>query len=210
MRRWFPLLLCTLRFLSAGLVFTGVLSSSDVAQAGRKARPQKRYFIEISSITSKASLDPTLEKLVLSRLTAEVNKQLGAHPQLVTSLPDAPDARGDAIVYRRYLTKRGLSGAFLLRVELTSASQEIEPLDSSSGGRTGQRLVVRLSVHMFGETVPGQTIGFAGDGSSSIRQGIGKTLRPRDEEYTWQSAVELAVSDAITTSLKKLAAPAKK
>jgi hypothetical protein len=174
------------------------------AEAGRK-KPQKKYFFEVTSVTSKASLPDHLEKTVLPRLSAEVTKQLQGHPQLVAALPDAPSPE-DVTKYRRYLTKRGLAGAYQVSVELTSASQEVEQLE----GRSGQRLIVRLGVHMFGETVPGKTIGFTGDGSASIRQEIGKTLRPRDEEFTWQGAVEIAVADAISTSLEKLSAPAKK
>lgn len=174
------------------------------AEAGRK-KPQKKYFFEVTSVTSKASLPDHLEKTVLPRLSAEVTKQLQAHPQLVAALPEAPSPE-DAAKYRRYLTKRGLAGAYQVSVELTSASQEVEQLE----GRSGQRLIVRLGVHMFGETVPGKTIGFTGDGSASIRQEIGKTLRPRDEEFTWQGAVEIAVADAISTSLEKLSKPAKK
>jgi hypothetical protein len=192
MHRLIPLLLCMLW--------------SSGANAGPKSQAKKRYFLELSTVSSKANLAPDLEKVVLPRLTAEIQKQFGSHPQLVTSLPGAPDRKGDATTYRRFLSKRGLAGAFIVRVDLTSASEEVEPLD----GRSGNRLIVRLSVHMFGETVPGQTIGFTGDGSSSIRQDIGKVMRPRDREFTWQSAVELAVSDAITTSLATLSAPPKK
>lgn len=175
------------------------------AIAGPKAKAQKRFFFQISEVASKATLSPELEKLVLPRLTAEVAKQVAAHPRLVAELPGAPDPRSDAPAYRKFLTKRGLAGAYLVRVELTSASEEVEQLE----GR-GQRLVVRMSVHLFGETVPGQTMGFTGDGSASIRQEIGKKLRPRDQEYTWQSAVELAVTDALETSLTELSQPAKK
>ncbi|MBK7538587.1 MAG: hypothetical protein IPI49_25100 [Myxococcales bacterium] len=204
MRRLAAVLLC---LCAASAVMPAEIPGAVThAEANRKARPQKRFFFEISQVTSKAKISPELEKLVLPRLTAEVQKQLAAHPRLVTALPGAPDPRGDGPKYRRYLTKRGLAGAYLVSVELTSASEEVEQLED----RGGQRLVVRLSVHLFGETVPGQTMGFTGDGSSSIRQEIGKKLRLRDQEVTWQDAVELAVADAISTSLDKLSEPAKK
>lgn len=196
MRRSLPFVLCAL----------WLLGSAATVEAGRKAKPQKKYFFEVTSVTSKTSLPDHLEKAILPKLSAEVEKQLNSHPQLVTSLPDAPDPAGDATKYRRYLTKRGLSGAYQVSVELTSASEEVEPME----GRSGQRLIVRLGVHMFGEAVPGKTIGFTGDGTASIRQEIGKTLRPRDQEFTWQGAVEMAVTDALSTSLAKLSAPEKK
>jgi hypothetical protein len=179
--------------------------SASQAEAGRK-KPLKKYLFEISSVTSKTSLPDHLKKAILPKLSAEVEKQLSHHPQLVTALPGAPDPAGDATRYRKYLAKHGLAGAYSVSVELTSASEEVEPIE----GKSGQRLIVRLGVHMFGETVPGKTIGFTGDGSASIRQEVGKTVRPRDQEFTWQSAVEMAVTDAIDTSLTKLSAPEKK
>jgi hypothetical protein len=186
-----------------GLVMGLVCSLWSPDAAGGRA--QKRYLFQISFISPKKTLPEKLEKTVLPLLTAEVHKQLAAHPQLVTELPGAPDPAADANKYRRFLKKHGVHGAYLVRVDLTDASEELEPLE----GRSGQRLIVRMSVHMFGETIPGQTMGFTGDGSASIRQDIGKTLRPRDQQFTWQSAVEIAVSDAITTSLAKLSAAKK-
>jgi hypothetical protein len=197
-----------LRLPRLSLWFLGalwLLGSASLAEAGRK-KPLKKYLFEVSVVTSKASLPDPLEKAILPMLSAEVEKQLSHHPQLVTAVPGAPDPAGDATKYRKYLAKRGLAGAYSVSVELTSASEEIEPIE----GRSGQRLIVRMGVHMFGETVPGKTIGFSGDGSASIRQEVGKTVRPRDQEFTWQSAVEMAVTDAIDTSLAKLSAPAKK
>ncbi len=197
MRRLLPFLLCAL----------WILGSTSIAEANRKSKARKKYYFEVHSVTSKATLPDHLEKLILPKLTAEVKKQLANHDQLVATLPEgAPDRAGDAAKFRKYLTKRGLAGAYLVSVELASASEEVEQLE----GRKGQRLVVRLGVHMFGETVPGKTIGFTGDGSASIRQEVGKTVRPRDQEFTWQGAVEIAVTDAIDTSLAKLSAPEKK
>jgi hypothetical protein len=182
-----------------------LVASASPAEAGRK-KPLKKYLFEVSSVTSKTSLPDHLEKSILPKLSAEVEKQLNNHPQLVTAVPGAPDAAGDATKYRKYLAKRGLAGAYSVSVELTSASEEVEPIE----GKSGQRLIVRLGVHMFGEAIPGKTIGFTGDGSASIRQEVGKTVRPRDQEFTWQGAVEMAVTDAIDTSLAKLSAPEKK
>jgi hypothetical protein len=197
MRRLLPFLLCAL----------WLLGSASLAEARSKTKARKKYFFEVTSVTSKTTLPDHLEKQILPKLSAEVQKQLANHPQLVAQLPEgAPDPKADANKYRKYLTKRGLAGAYQVSVELTSASEEVEQLD----GRKGQRLVVRLGVHMFGETVPGQTIGFTGDGSASVRQEVGKTVRPRDQEFTWQGAVEIAVTDAIETSLAKLSAPEKK
>ena len=78
-------------------------------------------------------------------------------------------------------------------------------------GVTGpQRLVIRLGVHLLGETIPGRTMGFTGDGSATIKQEIGKKLRDRDREYSWDQAAEVAIADAMTTVFKQLAIPPKK
>lgn len=176
---------------------------ADAAPA--KARAKKRFYFEVTGVTTKAKLSPELEAMVLPQLSAEVKKQLAAHPQFVSELPGAPSAQTDDAAYRKFLARKGIGGAYAVSVQLTAASEELEQLEGRS-----QRLVVRLSVHLFGETIPGKTMGFTGDGSASIRQEIGKKLRPRDQEFTWQSAIERAVSDAISASVESLSRPAKK
>ncbi len=174
-------------------------------QAEARGRAKKRFYFEVTAVTNKAQLSAELEAMILPKLSAEVQKQLAAHPQFVAELPGAPSAKTDDAAYRKFLARKGIAGAYSVSVQLTSASEELEQLE----GR-GQRLVVRLSVHLFGETIPGKTMGFTGDGSASIRQEIGKKLRPRDQEFTWQSAIERAVSDAISTFVENVSRPAKK
>ena len=73
-----------------------------------------------------------------------------------------------------------------------------------------QRLTVGISVHVLGETIPGRTIGFTGDGRAKIKQEIGKKLRPRDREVAWDQAAEIAIADAMQTVFKQLEKPQKK
>ena len=77
-------------------------------------------------------------------------------------------------------------------------------MDSKPGT---QRLTVHLAIHMLGEHIPGRTIAFTGDGTATIKQEVGKTVRQADRDYSWDGAAELAVKDAIETSLKQLAKP---
>jgi hypothetical protein len=67
--------------------------------------------------------------------------------------------------------------------------------------------VIRIGIHMLGETIPGRTMGFTGDGKATIKQEVGIKLRDRDREYTWDQAAELAVDDAMKTVFQQLAAP---
>ncbi|MDX2091528.1 MAG: hypothetical protein SFX73_26950, partial [Kofleriaceae bacterium] len=82
----------------------------------------------------------------------------------------------------------------------------IVPMDKPNS----QRLVVRVGVHLLGENLPGRTIGFTGDGQATIKQEVGKKIRDRDREYTWDQAAEAAVADALATVFKQLAVPPKK
>ena len=125
------------------------------------------------------------------------------HPQLVAKLDGAPDPRSAADAYRRYLTQHGIAGAYLVTVEITEASEALEPMDD----KTSQRLVIRIGIHVLGETVPGRTMGFTGDGKATIKQEVGIKLRDRDREYTWDQATELAIDDAMKTVFQQLAAP---
>jgi hypothetical protein len=102
--------------------------------------------------------------------------------------------------------KKGLAGAFLVTVEVTEASEEIVPTDKPNT----QRLVVRVAVHVLGETIPGRTMGFTGEGQATIKQEVGKKIRDKDKEVAWDSAAEVAIADAMKTVFKQLAIPPKK
>ena len=73
-----------------------------------------------------------------------------------------------------------------------------------------QRLVVHVGIHVLGETIPGRTMGFTGDGKATIKQEVGLKIRDTDRQHTWDDAAELAVDDAMKTVFKQLAVPAKK
>ena len=140
-------------------------------------------------------------------MEGQVKKAFESHPQLVAKLDGAPDPLTSAEAYRKFLTRKGVSGAYLVTVEITEASEEVVPME---GKPNSQRLVIRLGVHLLGETIPGRTMGFTGDGSATIKQEIGKKLRDRDREYSWDQAAEVAIADAMTTVFKQLAIPPKK
>jgi hypothetical protein len=175
-----------------------------VAAAGpAAAAPKKKYHFELTAVSAKPDVKPEVARLATPRIDAQVRKVFGGHPQLVAKLDGAPDPRTSADAYRRYLTQHGISAAYLVTVEITEASEVLEPLDD----KTSQRLVIRIGIHVLGETVPGRTMGFTGDGKATIKQEVGIKLRDRDREYTWDQAAELAVDDAMKTVFQQLAAP---
>ena len=179
------------------------LAAIAAAAAPAAAAPKKKYHFELTAVSAKADVKPEVARLATPRVDAQVRKVFAGHPQLVAKLDGAPDPRSNADAYRRYLTQHSIAGAYLVTVEITEASEALEPLDD----KTSQRLVIRIGIHVLGETVPGRTMGFTGDGKATIKQEVGIKLRDRDREYTWDQAAELAVDDAMKTVFQQLAAP---
>jgi len=179
------------------------LAAIAATAAPAAAAPKKKYHFELTAVSAKAEVKPEVARLATPRVDAQVRKVFAGHPQLVAKLDGAPDPRSSADAYRRYLTQHGIAGAYLVTVEITDASEALEPLDD----KTSQRLVIRIGIHMLGETIPGRTMGFTGDGKATIKQEVGIKLRDRDREYTWDQAAELAVEDAMKTVFQQLAAP---
>ena len=169
------------------------------------AAPKKKYHFELAAVTAKPEVQPDVAKSATPRVELQVKKAFESHPQLVANLDGAP-SKDKVDAYRKFLVKKGLSGAFLVTVEVTEAHEELVPTDKPNT----QRLVVRVAVHVLGETIPGRTMGFTGDGQATIKQEVGKKVRDRDREFAWDSAAEVAIADAMTTVFKQLAVPPKK
>ena len=175
-----------------------------------EAAPKKKYHFQLAAVTAKSTVKADVGKAATPRVEGQVKKAFLSHPQLVAKLDGAPEAKADpkaAEAFRKYLAKKGIAGAYLVTVEITEASEEVVPME---GKPNSQRLVIRLGVHLLGEIIPSRTMGFTGDGSATIKQEIGKKLRDRDREYSWDAAAEVAIADAMTRVFKELAVPPKK
>ena len=175
-----------------------------VAQAG----PKKKYHFELTKVLAKEKVNPEVLKAAQPRVEAQIQKAFTTDPQLVPDLPGAPDPETDhGEPYRRFLAKKGVAGAYKVTVEITDATQELQPMDAKPGS---QRLVVHIGIHVLGETIPGRTMGFTGDGQATVKQEIGMKLRDRDRDYAWDGAAETAVADALKTCFAQLAKGAPK
>lgn len=186
--------------LLAPLVLALLTASAPTAEAA-----PKKYHFELLAVTPKPEVKPDVAKASVPRVEGQIRKAFETHPQLVAKLEGAPD-KDKADAYRKFLTQKGITGAYLVTVEVTEASEEVEPMDKPNS----QRLIVGISIHVLGETIPGRTIGFTGDGRAKIKQEIGKKLRPRDREVAWDQAAEIAIADAMQTVFKQLEKPQKK
>jgi len=181
------------------LLVLALLVSSAVA-----APPAKKYHFELTAVTPKPDVKPDVAKVAQDRVEAQFKKALETNPQLNTGLDNAPDPATKADAYRHYLTQKGISGSYLVTVEITEASEEIQPMD---GKPNSQRMVVHVGIHVLGETIPGRTMGFTGDGQATVKQEIGMKIRDADRNYAWDGAAETAVGDALKTCFAKLAQP---
>jgi hypothetical protein len=167
------------------------------------AKPKKKYFFELAEVKAADSLGQAGKDLA-PVTQAQVAKSIASHEQIVVTLDGAPD-RANAKAFKAYLKKKKLAGAYRVNVELISFEEELEDKDESVNKE--KRLVIRLSLRTFGETIPDRVMGFSGEGSSTVKLDVGKKLRPKDREYAINQAVELAMNDALASSMEKLAKP---
>jgi hypothetical protein len=178
------------------------------APVAAEAAPKKKYHFELTKVLVKPEVKGDAGKTAQARVEAVFKKALAEHPQLVEDVSGAPDpAKDNGGPYRKYLTKKGISGSYLVTVEITSASEELVPLEDK---KNAQRLVVQVGVHVLGETIPGRTMGFTGDGAATVKQELGMKVRDKDRELTWDDAAKVAIDDALKTCFAKLSQPQKK
>jgi hypothetical protein len=188
----------------AAFVAVGIALAPAAADAAPKP---KKYHFEVSEVTARPEVAADVAAIAQPRVKAQIDKAFASHDQLVFTLDGAPDPKTSAEAYRKYIERKGLSGSFLVTIEITEASQALEAMPDRP---KEQRLTVHLALHTLGEAIPGRTMGFTGDGTATIKIEIGKTLRDKDRDYAWDQAAELAVADAIKTSLAQLDKPQKK
>lgn len=174
-----------------------------MARPADAAKPKKKYFFELAEVKSSDSLGQVGKDLIPVTQT-QVGKSISSHEQIVVTLDGAPD-RTNAKAFKAYLKRKKLSGAYRVNVELIAFEEEVEEKDDSLNKE--KRLIVRLSLRTFGETIPDRVMGFSGEGSATVKLDIGKKLRPKDREYAINQAVELAMTDALASSMEKLAKP---
>ncbi len=161
----------------------------------------KKYHFELTKVLPKENVKPEIVKVAQPRLEAQLKKAFETNPQLVANLDGAPDPKTDADGYRKFLDKKGVAGAYLVTVEITDASEEIVPLED----KKSQRIVVKIGIHMLGETIPGRTMGFTGDGQATVKLEVGMKVRDKDRDYAWDGAAETAINDAMKTCFAQLA-----
>lgn len=192
------------RLVVALVLALALVVTTGAARAGKP----RRYFFELVEVRAVPAIGEHATELVPA-IKAEVEKALAAHPQLVLALTDAPGADATFPAWKKYLAKQKIDGAYRVNVEISSYEESVEDLDPDEK-RIELRLTVRLSIRMFGEVIPMRTMGFSGDGGSTVKADVGRKLRPRDRDFNVHGAIELAVKDALAASLAKIETQPKK
>jgi hypothetical protein len=183
----------TPRLALAVAVLAALVAPGRPAEARGAA---ERYVFLLTRVElSKTAIPPALE----AQVRAELARAFEAHPDIDGALPEGtPDPETQPDKFKAYLKKRRLR-AFRVNVQLTDYERAVEARDARD-----RVLTVRLSLHLFGEAMPERVMAFTGEGSTTIKIEIGKTVRDKDQTYADQQAIELAVTDAIATSIKRL------
>src|SRR5262245_29521494 len=171
------------------------------------AAPKKKYHFELTKVMTKPEIKADVAKEAQPRIEAVFKKALESHPQLVLRVDGAPDPEANPQAYRKFLAKKGIASAYLVTVEVTEASIEVVPLEEK---KNSQRISVTVALHVLGETIPGRTMGFTGDGRATVKQEVGMKIRDKDRQFTWDAASETAVENALKECFAKLALPPKK
>ena len=190
-------------WLSTPLRCLALAATAALALTSPASAAPKKYHFELASVTAKPEVKPDVAKAATPRIEAQVKSVFASHPQLVANLDGAPDPKTSADAYRKYLAKKAIEAAYLVSVDITDASEELEPVDKPNT----QRLVIKVAIHMLGENIPGRTMGFTGDGKATIKQEVGLKVRDADRQDTWNDAAKIAVDDAMAKVFKQLGAP---
>jgi hypothetical protein len=177
--------------LLAVVLFIGLAAGSSHANS------KQTYYFLVYDIKLGEGMPKEIEDLIRK----QVIKSIAAHERLIEALPeDAPDPKGDPKTFIRYKTQKKLR-PYRVNIEVKDYRHEVEDLPAP---RKGKRLTVSIALHMFGEAIPERVMAFTGEGSATIKMDIGKQLRAPDSRAANHDAIELAVGDALTTSLVKL------
>jgi hypothetical protein len=195
------------RLVLVGLALLLFLSSSALAGKKKKKKAEKKYHFELVEVRAGEGVDGTIAADALRLLDAELRKQFAAHPRLVADISGAPEPEANKKKFVKWLMKKKIAGAFQVDVDLTRYTEELEDTTTPNAGKDAKRLVVRLDIHLFGETMPGHKMGMEGEGTATVKEDVGKKMSAKDREFTIQYAIELAVTDAINKALERLSAP---
>lgn len=192
-----------LKLSSTLAFFTFVSASLLIASPEASAKkPALKHIFVISHVEVPKSAPPELEAMLVKQL----RKAIEAEPNLLAEIPeDAPpiDETQKGLSgnkpFRAYMKKHGMR-PYKVIVQVTDYEQSV----AANPRKPGNIISARVALQMFGETMPEHVMAFSGEGSAKVLIEVGKKVRAKDKEYADKDSLELAVADAIKTSMQKL------
>jgi hypothetical protein len=182
-------------------VLFGVVVAQAVGSDTAIAKPPaETYVFQLFKVEMAKGVPPEIETEVRRELTKAIESRAELHPNAGEG---APDPEREPKEFERHLKSKHMR-AFKVNVEVTGYESTVKDEDAK------HYVAARITLRLFGETIPGRTFAFVGDGSATTKVEIGKKVRPRDQEYASTEAVKAAVEDAINSSIQKLRAPPEK
>jgi hypothetical protein len=194
---------------SGKIGISGTLSSKAMAAlagvallllaAPASAQRERTYMFSIAEIRAASEVPGAVSREIRTRLASAID----AHARLLTELPaDAPDPRTEPDRFERYMKAKNLR-AFNVHMEVTSYRAEVAEQPDPD---PGHMITVHIGLRLFGEGIPKRTMDFSGDGSATVQVPAGRRVRDRDRAHAHQTAIRMAVSEAIETSLREIEA----
>jgi hypothetical protein len=163
------------------------------------AAPGERYHVEIKGVDAVPNA-PANISVKAKQLLADLLK---SRPEFVPELEGAPDPAADPVAYRAWLTKNKMR-SLSVTINVSTFERTLEP--NTKKGKTGQILSYHIEVSLVGTQIPDDLLAVGGSGGSTVMAEIGKTIRPKDEEYTSDQALTEALTHAVDEAVTKLRA----
>jgi hypothetical protein len=171
-----------------------LLSALLLAPSAARADTPKRT---IHVVLAGVDIPTEVPADVADRAKAILADTLSKRPEFILKLDGAPDPAVDPDGYKAYLVKNNLK-SYAVVAKIAQWSRTVDPIPG------GQSLKIHVELSLVGTSIPDKILALGGAGSSTIIQQVGKTIRPADEKFTIESALQEAIGLAIDDSLAKL------
>ncbi len=168
-----------------------------VTIAAPAAASERKYMFAIDEIRGASDVPERVSREIRTRLGGAIE----GHDRLLDELPaEAPDPKTEPERFERFMRARNMR-AYNVHMEVTSYRAEVSEQPDPDPGHV---VTVHIGLRLFGEGIPKPTMDFSGDGSATVQVPTGRRVRSRDRAHAHQTAIRMAVSEAIETSLREL------
>jgi hypothetical protein len=191
-----------LRTAIPALLALTVVLFHGVSGVQAEEKPVHRHVFVLDRLDLPKGAPAELESLVKQSFL----KTVESNANLLSKLPEeAPpvDVNDKGLqgnkAFRKFMASRKLT-AYKVVVQVTAFDQPVTPNEN----KPGNVIACSVQLRIFGETIPDRVMAFSGDGSARVAIEVGKKIRKTDRKFATTEALDLAVAEGISMSLKKL------